>query len=268
MVNNLLSALPYLDARLAELESQGFTVFPDYLDRETTAEIRAHSDGIAGPIDSADARAARHDLRHPIPGAIMARLASNRTTLELASTLIGSRDLRMREQVFVRTDPSPPPYPSPMWHIDAAFCREDFHTKPRQVYYQMLHYCSTVEAGGAAVMIVPGSHARSLEVSDRAEREVGQKPIESNTAAVTDIEDDDGIEICGNDGDLIVFNPLCYHSASPNRTQHPRYVFFTSFYHPSAARLKELIGRTNYRVHFPESLRARLTPELQVLLDE
>ena len=108
MVTNLLSELHHLDARLAELESQGFTVFPDYLDRDTTAEIRAHIDGIAGPTDSADARAARHDLRHPIPGAIMARLASNRTTLELASTLIGSRDLRMREQVFVRTDPSPP----------------------------------------------------------------------------------------------------------------------------------------------------------------
>ena len=116
-------------------------------------------------------------------------------------------------------------------------------------------------------MIVPGSHERSLEDSDRAEREVGRKPIESNTTTITDIEDSDGIEICGNDGDLIVFNPLCYHSASPNRTQQPRYVFFTSFYHPSAARLKELVGRTNYRDHFPESLRAGLTPELQLLLE-
>ena len=264
MGKNLLSALPHLDARLEELESQGYTVFSDYLDRETTAAIRAHIDSIAGPVDTSDRSAARHDLRHPIRGAIMARLASNRTTLELASTLIGARDLRMREQVFVRTDPSPPPYQSLTWHIDAAFCREDFQKKPRQVYYQMLHYCSTVEVGGAAVMIVPGSHQRSLEVSDRAER----KPIESNTATVTDVGNGDAVEICGNDGDLIVFNPLCYHSASPNRTKQPRYVYFTSFYHPSAARLKELIRRNNYRDHFPESLRAGLTPELRVLLDE
>ena len=264
MGKNLLSTLPHLDARLEELDRQGYTVLPGFLDPGTTADIRTHIDSIAGPIVSADPRSARHDLRHPIPGAIMARLASNRTTLELASTLIGSRDLRMREQVFVRTDPSPPPYQSLTWHIDAAFCREDFQKKPRQVYYQMLHYCSTVEVGGAAVMIVPGSHQRSLEVSDRAER----KPIESNTATVTDVGNGDGVEICGNDGDLIIFNPLCYHSASPNKTKRPRYVYFTSFYHPSAVRLKELIRRTNYRDHFPESLRAGLTPELQVLLDE
>ena len=117
-------------------------------------------------------------------------------------------------------------------------------------------------------MIVPGSHQRSLEVSDRAESVGGRKPIASNTATVADIEDGDGIEICGNDGDLIVFNPLCYHSASPNKTKKPRYVYFTSFYHPAAARLKELIRKTNYRDHFPESLRAGLTPELRVLLDE
>ena len=268
MGKNLLPELPHLDARLKELENQGYTVFSDYLDRETTAAIRAHIDGIAGPVETSDRRTVRHDLRHPIPGAIMARLASNRTTLELASTLIGSRDLRMREQVFVRTDPSPPPYQSLSWHIDAAFCREDFQAKPRRVYYQMLHYCSTVEAGGAAVLIVPGSHERSLELSDSAEREVGRKPIASNTATVTDIEDGDGIEICGNDGDLIVFNPLCYHSASPNKTKQSRYVYFTSFYHPSAARLKELIRRTGYRDHFPESLRSSLTTELRVLLDE
>lgn len=264
----LPAELPHLDARLEELDRQGYTVFPGFLAPEITADIRSHIDDIAGPVVSADPRAARHDLRHPLPGAIMARLASNRTTLELASALIGSRNLRMREQVFVRTDPSPPPYPSSTWHIDAAFCREEFETTPRQVYYQMLHCCSTVAAGGAAVLIVPGSHERSLEAGDSGEQEPGRKPIESHTAAVADIDDSDGVEICGNDGDLIVFNPLCYHSASPNRTKQSRYVYFTSFYHPSAARLKELIRRTNYRDHFPESLREGLAPELRILLDE
>jgi hypothetical protein len=268
IMDKQLTKLPHIDTRLEELERQGYTVSPGYLDPSTTADVRAHIDSIAGPIVGADLRAARHELRHPIDGAIMARLASHPTTLELASTLIGSHDLRMREQVFVRTDPSPPPYPSLTWHIDAAFCRQDFQTQPRQVYYQMLHCCSTVSPGGAAFMIVPGSHKRSLEVSDSAECDVGRKPIASNTAVIADAEDGDGIEICGADGDLIVFNPLCYHSASPNKTKTPRYVYFTSFYHPSAARLKALIRQTGYRDHFPESLRAGLTPELRILLEE
>ena len=177
MESDAYPELTDLNTRLQELEIQGYTVFPEYLDRATTAAIRAHIDSLVGPIVSADHNTARHGLRHPIPGPIMSRLVNNPATLELAATLIGSRDLRMREQVFIRSDPSPPPYQAPQWHIDAAFCRAEFAVRPRQVYYQMLHYCSTVSAGGAAFMIVPGSHKLSLEASDKAEREQGRQPI-------------------------------------------------------------------------------------------
>ena len=265
MENDAYPELTDLKTRLQELESQGYTVFPGYLDHATTAAVRAHIDSLVGPV-STDLNAARHVLRHPIRGAIMSRLANNPATLELAATLIGSRELRMREQVFVRSDPSPPPYQAPQWHIDAAFCREEFEVRPRQVYYQMLHYCSAVSAGGAAFMIVPGSHWFSLEASEKAEREERRQPIHSHTALVPGANDD-GIEICANDGDLIVFNPLCYHASSPNRTDRPRYVYFTSFYHPSAARLVDLVRRTKYRDNFPDSLRQGLPPELQSLLN-
>ena len=126
MENNAYPELTDLNIRLQELESQGYTVFPEYLDRDTTAAIRDHIDSLVGPVVSGDHTAARRDLRHPIPGAIMARLVNNPATIELAATLIGSRELRMREQVFIRSDPAPPPYQAPQWHIDAAFCRAEF----------------------------------------------------------------------------------------------------------------------------------------------
>ena len=303
MENNAYPELTDLNIRLQELESQGYTVFPEDLDRDTGTEqevfdifgiwradhgsqnisrvsrprhygrnSRSYRQPRRVPVLCQFAlisthTAARRDLRHPIPGAIMARLVNNPATLELAATLIGSRDLRLREQVFIRSDPSPPPYQAPQWHIDAAFCRAEFEARPRQVYYQMLHCCSTVSTGGAAFMIVPGSHKLSLEALDKAERAEGRGPIQNHTASVPEANDDDGIEICANDGDLIVFNPLCYHSSSPNRTDRPRYVYFTSFYHPSAARLIELVRRTKYRDNFPDSLRQELPPELQSLLD-
>lgn len=267
MANKTYPELTDLSIRLQELDSRGYTVFPDYLDRDTTAAVRAHIDSLVGPIASGDRNAARHVLRHPIRGAIMSRLVNNPATLELAATLIGSYELRMREQVFIRSDPSPPPYQAPQWHIDAAFCREEFAVRPRQVYYQMLHCCSTVSAGGAAFMIVPGSHKLSLAASDKAAGERGRQPIHNHTALAPEANDDDSIEICANDGDLIVFNPLCYHASSTNRTDRPRYVYFTSFYHPSAARLIELVRRTKYRDNFPDSLRQGLPLELQSLLD-
>ncbi len=256
-----------IEMRLQELETQGYTVFPGFLDHTTTAAVRAHIDSLAGPVGPDDRGRPKHVLRHPIPGAIMARLASNPATLELAALSIGSRDLRLREQVLIRSDPEPPPYDFPGWHIDGAFCRREFEASPRQVYYQMLHYCSRVSSGGAAFMIVPGSHKLSLGVSDEAERERGEHPIPSLTAAVSGVSEGEGIEICANEGDLIVFNPLCHHAASANRTDRPRYVYFSSFYHPSAQRLIELMRRTAYRDNFPDSLRRGLPPRLQALLD-
>ncbi len=214
-----------IEMRLQELETQGYTVFPGFLDHTTTAAVRAHIDSLAGPVGPDDRGRPKHVLRHPIPGAIMARLASNPATLELAALSIGSRDLRLREQVLIRSDPEPPPYDS------------------------------------------PGSHKLSLGVSDEGERERGEHPIPSFTAAVSGVSEGDGIEICANEGDLIVFNPLCHHAASPNRTDRPRYVYFSSFYHPSAQRLIELMRRTAYRDNFPDSLRRGLPPRLQALLD-
>ena len=77
MENNAYPELTDLNIRLQELESQGYTVFPEYLDRDTTAAIRDHIDSLVGPVVSGDHTAARRDLRHPIPGAIMARLVNN-----------------------------------------------------------------------------------------------------------------------------------------------------------------------------------------------
>ena len=256
-----------LETRLEELDRHGYTVFPRYLDLRTTAEIRRHVDEIAGPIVRTDARTARRDLRHPIPGESMARLAGNRTTLALAATIIGSSELRMREQVLVRTGPSFPPYGALGWHIDAAFYRDEFEAHPKQVYYQMPHYCSPVVPGGAAFMIVPDSHRCSMKASDELIRRIGKQPIQSQTAVVHVVDDAEDVEICGDDGDLILFNSLCYHTASPNRTTEPRYVFFTSFYHQSAARLKQLIRSTGYRDNLPDSLQVGLAPDLRTLLD-
>ena len=44
MANKTYPELANLSTRLQELDSRGYTVFPDYLDRDTTAAIRAHID--------------------------------------------------------------------------------------------------------------------------------------------------------------------------------------------------------------------------------
>ena len=91
-----------------QLEEEGYTVFPAFLDTETTARIRQHLDSLVQPIaPREDKTAARvHTLRHPIPGAIMAEILANPKLIELAGQLLKSNDLRLLEQVLIRTDPA------------------------------------------------------------------------------------------------------------------------------------------------------------------
>ena len=83
-------------------------IFPGWLDRDFTAELRAHVDAGRRTGRGKRRERPRNDLRHPIPGGIMGRLAANPATIELGRLLLGGEpELRMREQVLIRSDPEP-----------------------------------------------------------------------------------------------------------------------------------------------------------------
>ena len=275
--------IPGLDRHLDELSQQGFTVIPSYLDRQTTAAIRTHIDTVvASDLPKEDmswaetdkARIYRNDergirqLRHPIAGAIMPEIADNHRTIELGRFLLGAKlaDLRMREQVLSRTDPTAPPYGPTGWHIDAPFTKEEYESTPGRIYYQFLQYCSTVESGGGAFMLVPGSHKLAYAANAEPRSEEERQQLQQDPLSVAGIDPDEGIEICGEDGDLIVFNAMCLHSASKNASQQTRYVYFTSFYDASAAWLVDFVRKTKYRDGFPPSLYEGLPEDLHHLL--
>ena len=88
-----------------------------------------------------------------------------------------------------------------------------------------------------------------------------------NPFEVSGVDPKDGIEVCADDGDLLIFNAMCLHGSSRNRTQQPRYVYFTSFYDPSATWLVDFCRSTYYRDDFPDTLRDGLAPELRSTLD-
>ena len=275
--------IPDLDQHLHQLDELGYTIIPDYLDHETTAVIRAHVDALL----DADLPEVDHvpdalgqtcvirvhergirQLRHPIPGETMPRIANNRKTIELGRALLGShvRDLRLREQILSRNDFVPPPYGPSAWHIDSSFTREEYESTPRRIYYQMLHYCSTVEPGGAAFFLVPGSHKLAYAANVEPRSEAERQQLHADPTGVAGIDPDKGIEICGREGDLIIFNPMCLHSGSKNQRAELRYVYFTSFYDASAEWLVESFRKTGYRDGFPDSLRQGLPADLRHLL--
>ena len=256
-----------MNNQLQQLERDGYTVFHDFLDLETTARIRQHMDSLLPPITPRDEAGSHlHTLRHPIPGAIMAEILANPRLLELAKQTLHANDLRLLEQVLIRTDPQNAVSGANGWHIDMAFLPEHFEARPLQTYFHMVHALNTVPPSGGATTIVPGSHHKTYAAAQKLGSTEALKELRSDPIGVAEIDLSEAIEVCPQEGDLLVFNPMCLHSASPNVSDVPRYVYFASFKDTSAEYLDEFLKATNYQAGFPDSLRDNLPHELQSLL--
>ena len=256
-----------MQRKFDQLETEGYTVFPQFLNNTTTERIREHMDSVLPPVAPSDeAKVLRiNTLRHPIAGEIMAEILSQ-GLVELAQQTLCSNELRLLEQVLIRTDPQAQSAPVNQWHVDMAFLPEHYHARPRQTYFHMVHCLNTVAPGGGAFTIVPGSHHLTYAAAAKLGDEKRLGELKMSPIQVAGIDISQAIEVCANEGDLLVFNPMALHSSSVNTTPQPRYVYFASFYDPSATYLKNELEKTNYIPAFPDSLRDNLAPQLQHLV--
>eukprot|EP01046_Picozoa_sp_COSAG06_P072566 COSAG06_NODE_21290_length_762_cov_1.185520_1_plen_106_part_10 len=92
---------------IEELETQGYTVVDDVFPLSLCARTRDHMDALLPSKDPE--KGVAHYRSHPIPGSIMAELCTAPTFLAGAEALWGApvTELRLNEQVFIRTDPEP-----------------------------------------------------------------------------------------------------------------------------------------------------------------
>ncbi len=256
-----------MNEQLEQLERDGYTVFSNFSDKKITAKLCAHMDSLLPPVAPRKEASVRrvNELRHPIPGAIMAEVLDNPRLLELARQILHARDLRLLEQVLIRTDGQQAVPGATGWHIDMAFLPEHYNARPRQTYFHMVHALSTIPPHGAATMLLPGSHHKTYRAAQKLGLD-GLETLKADPIGVAALNLADVIEVRANEGDLFVFNPMCLHSASTNLSNQPRYVYFVSFMDKSAAHLREHLKKVNYQRAFPDSLRDNLRADLQSLL--
>ena len=255
---------------LEQLERDGYTIFPKFLDKQTTARIRQHMDSLLPPVEARDEEHALrlHSLRHPIPGAIMADILNNPRLLELAQTILHAENLKLLEQVLIRTDPreaSLGQTGATGWHLDMAFLPEHYEARPRQTYFHMVHALNNVAPGGGGTTVVPGSHHKAYAAAKKRGLE-GLAQLKKNPIEVAEIDLDEAVELQPQEGDLLVFNPMCLHSASANVSSQPRYVYFASFMDSSARFLQDHLKSVNYQRAFPDEMRDNLPAHLKPLL--
>lgn len=242
---------------------------PEFLSRDTTARICAHIDSLLPTIlPKDDPQAGRvYTLRHPIPGDIMPEIAANPDLIELAKQILYSDDLRLLEQVLIRTDPKAGvPAPVSGWHIDMAFLPEHYNARPRQTYFHMVHALNTIPPSGGATTIIPGSHHKTYAAAARLGSTDALAELKSGPIGVAGIDLSDAIEILPNEGDLLIFDPMCLHSPSTNLSDSPRYVYFASFTDVSATYMMDFLKAINYQRAFPDSFRDSLPSHLQSLV--
>jgi len=106
--------------------------------------------------------------------------------------------------VLIRADPGPLPAGPTGWHVDMAFFPDQYESRPRRTYYHMVHACSTVQPGGGAFMIVPGSHRRTYAATEALARtdealEAFKRDVVKRSGCDPAHE---AVEVCPEEGDF------------------------------------------------------------------
>lgn len=240
-----------------DLKTQGYALLPGFIPRELTAECREYVDRTLAEPEG-PWRKIREDVyrvTHPMVDPLLAKLAADERVLEVVTHCLRAERLRLRQQMFILTHPcgEPPPSRSDGWHVDTVFTPDQWHSSPAQFFLQLFYYCTPVAPGGAATMVVPGSHHLTYAAAGRyAETEESRKEFARDPIRLAGVDLSEGIEVPVDEGDLLLFNPMTVHSGSINVTEISRYIFHASFYDDSSERVRGL----------PPALRDEFPPEM------
>jgi hypothetical protein len=275
-----------LRALVAEVEAVGFAVVRGALPLDLCARAATHVDAVLGDAKPLDPSGRGPTGRsHPIPGPIMGELLSVPAVLAVAAALGRAPldELRLTEQVLLRTHPVPPemmhePGPTPRgWHLDDIATPEMFNATPRQTYFQMFAALRDILPGAGGTMVVPCSHHRTMEAAAERRRSGsaagGEVDLDSLLAEIQaaplkfGIDPSLGVEIPAQAGSLLIFDPGCLHSSSENRGEASRYVLVQSFYHATDATvIHDKYSRLRYLKAFHADTHAAVAPALRPLL--
>jgi hypothetical protein len=194
--------------------------------------------------------------------------------------LLGGDDLRLGQQLIMRTDPSPPPHTPPVSTPDAQSWHTDFHVifpfdRP---FFHCLTALAPIRGGQACFTIVPASASLALawlaamgaDEIERMRSDLGFRESQQR-AFVTSVDRSTAVEIEMGVGDTLVFSLLSVHSGSEASNDLPRHALFTTFFREGTQRIpsqQKATGIWSPPSKFPAAFRARLSQlGLESLLD-
>jgi ectoine hydroxylase-related dioxygenase (phytanoyl-CoA dioxygenase family) len=233
-----------LDRALAEMNDQGFTVIPDFMDAATLAEVRAGLEPFLGAHlgrNAFEGFSTERVYTLVARGAVFERLTEEPRLMEILSrVLLPDFLLTASQAISIR-----PGETAQSLHTDDGFYRLP---RPRPaVSYSIIAAVDPFTAENGATEVIPGSHrwgdpGAPGRPATHAEMEPLLVPMEIPAGAA------------------VVFPGTLVHRGGANRTDRPRLAFTNQYCQPWA-RTQE-----NFYLGVPREQVRAMSPRLQTLL--
>lgn len=233
-----------LDRALAEMNDQGFTVIPDFMDAATLAEVRAGLEPFLGAHlgrNAFEGFSTERVYTLVARGAVFERLTEEPRLMEILSrVLLPDFLLTASQAISIR-----PGETAQSLHTDDGFYRLP---RPRPaVSYSIIAAIDPFTAENGATEVIPGSHrwgdpGAPGRLATHAEMEPLLVPMEIPAGAA------------------VVFPGTLVHRGGANRTDRPRLAFTNQYCQPWA-RTQE-----NFYLGVPREQVRAMSPRLQTLL--
>lgn len=211
-----------------------------------------------------------HRICHPIDDPVTVHFAAHPLLRRIATLCLRAESLRLRQQMFLLTQPCGKPAPAKAdgWHVDTTFLPDEWDDAPRKAFLQVFCYATPVGPGGAATLVVPGSHRKTLAAAGAANPRTEEErwAFAGQVVERAGIDLSEAVELTCDAGDVAVFCPMLLHSGSNNVTEQPRYAFHCSYHDASAGRIRHLPAPVFYDT-FPASMEQAMPPALRPMLE-
>jgi ectoine hydroxylase-related dioxygenase (phytanoyl-CoA dioxygenase family) len=258
----------------AELDDAGFVILKGFLSADECAEIVDFMDSTiaAGHVKDPGRGSSEfhHRICHPIEHPIAAKLAAHRGLYDIAAHCLHAQNLRLRQQMFLLTEPSGKPAPAKAdgWHVDTLFLPDEWNGAPRKTFLQVFCYATAVRPGGAATLVVPYSHHKTLAAAGKAAPTTDEERfrVAGKIVELSGVDLSEAVELTCDAGDVALFSPMLLHSGSNNVIDQPRYAFHCSYHDNSAGRIRHLPAPVFYDT-FPASMESQVPSDIRPLLE-
>ncbi|BAY74475.1 hypothetical protein NIES25_08880 [Nostoc linckia NIES-25] len=204
------------------ISENGFTVFPNQLDRNSLEKLNAAADLATVAVDRALASGIR--LSHTLPSTYIrtvrrfycwdrsARDLLDRDTLHLlSSTVLGETKLWDMALLEARHLPEQTDRDGFDWdrHLQGFDWHRDFDLSHKNSYLWMFFCLTDTTEENGATWVIPGTHRREISEKYCIEELKSNRPPSA-------------VQLTANAGDLVVIDPTTIHSVGQNRSRGDR----------------------------------------------